>query len=93
MYIKKKEKRKKKPTLRQGGGGSGGGGGGGSAHFYFPGGRGRWISVSLRPAIVSSRTDRATQRNPVLKNQTKPNQTNKTPALKAELFLCHMNTF
>jgi hypothetical protein len=49
------------------------------------GGRGRWISefeVSL-VYRVCSRTARATQRNPVLKNknknQTKPNQTKKPP--------------
>jgi hypothetical protein len=41
------------------------------------GGRGRWISEFESSLVyrVISRTARATQRNPVLKNQTKPNQT------------------
>jgi hypothetical protein len=43
------------------------------------GGRGRWISEFKANLVyrVSSRTARATQRNPVSKNQ-KPNQTNQT---------------
>jgi hypothetical protein len=45
------------------------------------GGRGRRISEFKVSLIyrVSSRTARATQRNPVLKNQTKTNQNKKTP--------------
>jgi hypothetical protein len=41
------------------------------------GGRGRWISEFEASLVykVSSRTGRATQRNPVSKNQTKPKQT------------------
>jgi hypothetical protein len=43
------------------------------------GGRGRWISEFEASLVyrVSSRTARATQRNPDLENQTKPNQTKK----------------
>jgi hypothetical protein len=40
------------------------------------GGRGRWIS-EFEDSLVSSRTARATQRNPVLKKQNKTKQTNK----------------
>jgi hypothetical protein len=43
------------------------------------GGRGRWISEFEASLVyrVSFRTARATQRNPVSKNQIKPNKTNK----------------
>jgi hypothetical protein len=42
------------------------------------GGRGRWISEFKASLVyrVSSRTARATQRNPVSKNQKKQNKTN-----------------
>jgi hypothetical protein len=45
------------------------------------GGRGRRISEFEARLVyrVSSRTVRAAQRNPVLKNQTKPNQTKTKP--------------
>jgi hypothetical protein len=44
------------------------------------GGRGRWISEFEASLVyrVSSRTARATQRNPVSKNQKANKQTNKT---------------
>jgi hypothetical protein len=43
------------------------------------GGRGRWISEFKANLVykVSSRTARATQRNPVSKNKTKQNKTKK----------------
>jgi hypothetical protein len=45
------------------------------------GGRGRWTSELEASLVyrVSSRTARATQRNSVLKNKTKTNQTKKDP--------------
>jgi hypothetical protein len=58
------------------------------AHTFNPStgeGRGRWISEFEASLVyrVSSRTARATQRNPVLKNKTKQNKTkqNKTSFL------------
>jgi hypothetical protein len=51
------------------------------------GGRGRQISESKASLVykVSSRTARAIQRNPVLKNK-KPNQNNKTKQTKTNYF-------
>jgi hypothetical protein len=52
------------------------------------GGRGRWISEFEASLVykVSSRTARAIQRNPVLKNKTKQNKTkqNKTKQNKTK---------
>jgi hypothetical protein len=50
------------------------------AHAFNLGGRGRWISgfEAFLVYKVSSRTARATQRNPVLKNQNKTKQKTKT---------------
>ena len=50
------------------------------AHAFHSGGRGRWIS-EVQVSLVyreSSRTARATQRNPVLENKI---QSNKPPKL------------
>jgi hypothetical protein len=50
------------------------------------GGRGRWISEFEASLVykVSSRTARATQRNPVSKNKTKQNKTKKKTKTKTE---------
>jgi hypothetical protein len=50
------------------------------------GGRGRWISEFKASLVyrVSSRTKRATQRNPVLKTKTKTKTTNQTKELSSQ---------
>jgi hypothetical protein len=57
------------------------------------GGRGRWISEFKANLVyrVSSRTARATQRNPVLKNQNKKDLI--TPKLNNQLLFVYLLEF